>query len=211
MIEALRTDENRSPRPLSAHEINRNVRGMEWGREINASVYARGNSTLMSSVSVERPLRNGHRSNGVTPASVEVMVPDTTVQPLTLTPNSDRSGQRSDGAPPTGMRKKWQQAKGLLSRGMCRVGLHRGDWGYVAEGECGQMRECRGCASIHSRTKHKREWVYGRANSCFQVKNCMRCDFSEGRRTRHASWSDMSGSRERCDRCGEVRDVSYDD
>ena len=212
MIEALRTDQDRKSMPRSAQEINQSVRGIRRGRERNALDYAHGKLTRLDIISVERLPRNGCGSNGVTPASVEVLAkPDRPVQLPTLLRNPDRSGRRPDSHPATGMRRRWQEAKDALSRGMCRVGLHRGDWNYVTEGKCSQMRECRGCESIHERTKHKREWVYTRAGSCSQVKRCLRCNISEGHRSHHPSWSNISGSRERCDRCSEVRDVSYDD
>ncbi len=179
---------------------------------MNAHAYARDVLTRLDIISAERPPRNGHGSNGVTPASVEVLAkPDKPVRLPTPLRNPDRSGRRPDSPPATRMRRRWQEVKDMLSRGMCRVGLHRGDWGYVTEGRCSQMRECRGCESIHARTKHKREWVYTRAGSCSQVKRCLRCNISEGHRSHHSSWSDLSGSRERCDRCGEERDVSDGD
>lgn len=207
MNEALRTGEDRNSRPRSAHEISRSVRAIERGREINAPAYSRGDWMHLDIISVDRPPRNGHGLNGFTPASVEVLAkpgkPAQLPRPLR---NPDSSGRRPDIPPATGVRKRWQEAKDMLSRGMCRVGLHLGDWGYVTEGECSQMRECRGCESIHARTKHKREWVYTRVGSCSQVKRCLRCNNAEGHRSRHPSWSDIGSSKERCDRCGEVRD-----
>ena len=212
MIEALRTDEDRSSRPRSAHEINRRVRGMEWAREKNSPAHAQGSLTRLDIISVESPPRNGRGSNGVTPASVEVLAKtDKPIQLPTPLRNLDRSGQWPYSLLVAGVRRGWQKARDMLSTGMCSVGLHRGEWGYVTAGKCSQMRDCRGCESIHARTKHKREWVYTHAGSCSQVKRCLRCNNSEGHRSRHGSWSDIDGSRERCDRCGEVRDVSYDD
>ena len=212
MTEILLMSTARSAKPRFAREINQRVREIKQGREMSAPAYTQGNLTLLDMIFVERPPRNGHGSNGVTPASVEVLAkPDKPVQLPTPLRNPDRSGQRPDSPPVTGMRRRWQEAKDMLLRGMCRIGLHRGDWGYVAEGKCSQMRECRGCESIHARTKHKREWVYTRAGACSQVKRCLRCNIAEGHRSHHPSWSNMSDSRERCDRCGEVRDVSYDD
>ena len=47
MIEALRTDEHRNSRPRSSHEINRSVRGINRGREVNAPANAQGNLTRL--------------------------------------------------------------------------------------------------------------------------------------------------------------------
>ncbi len=94
---------------------------------------------------------------------------------------------------------------------LCRSAIHKGQWAFVVEGNCTQGRECGRCGSVHARTKHERLWVYTSEGSCLQVKNCLRCNISEGEGTNHQSWSGISGSRERCDRCGIVRDISYDD
>ena len=39
---------------------------------------------------------------------------------------------------------------------MCRLGMHEGQWAYVAKGNCTQGRECERCGSVHVSTNH--EW-----------------------------------------------------
>ena len=177
---------------------------------MNAPAYAQAVLTRLDIISAERLARNGHGLNGVTLASVEILVkPDKPVQPPTPLRNPDGSDRRPDSPPAAGMRRWGQAVKGKLSRGMCRVGLHRGDWGYVTEGKCSQMRECRGCGSIHARTRHKREWRYLTDRSCGQVRTCMRCHTADKQRVRHEKWSDSwdAGGDEmahECLRCGVV-------
>ena len=103
---------------------------------------------------------------------------------------------------------------------LCRVGIHRGHWAYVAEGSCTQGRECERCGSVHVRTTHQREWRYIRERTCAQVRSCKRCNAANGERTSH-EWSEswevgtrwwQSGKEaHRCLRCGVVEEWTVND
>ena len=177
MMEILLMNTTRSANPRFAHEINQSVRGIERGREMNAPAYAYGNLPRRDIISAERPQGNGHGANGVTPAVVDVLAkPDKPARLPTPLRNPGRSGQRADSPPATSIRRRWQEALDILSRAMCGVGLHRGDWGYVTEGKCSQIRLCQGCGSIHARTRHRLHWRYDGQRTCAQVRTCSRCN-----------------------------------
>ncbi len=100
---------------------------------------------------------------------------------------------------------------------LCRVGIHRGRWEYVAEGHCTQMRECLPCGATKVRTRHKREWRYTGESTCKQARVCGRCDASDKNRTRHEKWGKsysvgQDTDAHRCERCGVVEtwDTSSD-
>ena len=110
--------------------------------------------------------------------------------------------------------KSWRRAV------LCCLGMHEGQWAYVAEGDCDQGRECVRCGSVHVRTEHQREWRYIRAGACQQVRRCGRCNVPNGGRTNHEWGEDYDiptlwwqGDREghRCLRCGEVEEWSNND
>lgn len=96
---------------------------------------------------------------------------------------------------------------------LCRLGIHEGPWGYLAEGHCAQMRECGRCGFVKVRSKHQREWRYVGDRTCGQTRTCKRCDAVSGTRTRHAwsepyavepSWWGGENRTHRCQRCGAV-------
>ena len=92
---------------------------------------------------------------------------------------------------------------------LCSLGIHRGPWGFVADGECTQTRTCERCETTHTRTKHRHQWHYRRAGSCKQDRACIRCGLVRSERTKHEEWGksyEVSSERDghRCERCGEV-------
>lgn len=92
---------------------------------------------------------------------------------------------------------------------LCRVGIHAGQWEYLAEGQCTQMRVCPRCGATKVRTKHQREWRYVSDGKCEQVRTCKRCEAASGYRTRHEKWSEpwdagRDRAAHRCLRCGVV-------
>ncbi len=91
----------------------------------------------------------------------------------------------------------------LLLGGLCRIGIHHGDWEYLFEGECSQSRECGQCRTIHARTKHRRQWGYIQNESCNQRRSCMRCQSVDKQRVRHEAWSEAwdVGRDEKAHRC----------
>ena len=101
-----------------------------------------------------------------------------------------------------------------------RLGMHQGQWAYVAEGNCSQGRECGRCGSVHARTEHQHEWRYIREGTCVQVQKCGRCNAANGERTSHEwsetydvkgrGWSHV-GTEHRCLRCGEVEEWTDND
>ncbi len=101
---------------------------------------------------------------------------------------------------------------------LCTLGIHRGQWDFVAEGDCTQARTCVRCAATHTRTKHRHQWQYIGKGSCKQHRACVRCQDNRGQRTHHEEWGEtytLSSSRDahRCLRCAHVEDWSsdYDD
>ena len=103
-------------------------------------------------------------------------------------------------------RGRQRTPKPWLMAVLCRMGLHKGPWAFVAEGNCAQGRECERCGSVHVRTKHQREWVYVSEQTCEQLRTCMRCKDTNCERTKH-EWSNswiVSGAKmaHRCEHCG---------
>ena len=103
---------------------------------------------------------------------------------------------------------------------VCRLGVHQGQWAYVAEGNCPEWRECGRCGSVHVRTKHQREWRYVSDGRCEQAQLCTRCEAASGDRIEHlwgdsweveTSWWQGNKEAHRCLRCGVVKEwtVSY--
>ncbi len=105
----------------------------------------------------------------------------------------------------------------------CSLGIHRGQWDYVIEGDCTQTRTCGRCGVTHTRTKHQREWRYVSSGRCEQVQHCTRCESVSGDRIEHVEhvWSDSwepktrwwQGDKEahRCLRCGVVEEWTVND
>ena len=98
---------------------------------------------------------------------------------------------------------------------LCRVAIHRGQWIYLAEGPCTQMRECPRCGCTKVRTKHQREWRYIRERTCEQIRSCRQCNATNGERTSHewsesweaeARWWQGEKWGHRCLRCGVVEE-----
>jgi len=116
-------------------------------------------------------------------------------------------------------RGRQRTPKSWLMAVLCRSGMHKGQWAYVAEGNCTQGRECERCGSVHVRTKHQREWRYIRERTCEQVQSCRRCNAANGERTSHewgeswqtkSSWWQSEQRAHRCKRCGEVEEWTVD-
>ncbi len=113
------------------------------------------------------------------------------------------------------MPKPWPMAA------LCRLGMHRGQWAYVAKRDCTQGRECGRCGSVHVRTRHQREWRYIRERSCEQVNSCRRCNAANGEKATTHEWGKTydidgrwwQGAREahRCLRCGLMEEWTVND
>jgi hypothetical protein len=93
---------------------------------------------------------------------------------------------------------------------LCRIRCHRGQWSYLAEGDCKQMRVCQRCGKADMRIRHQRQWHYVREGDCFQDKTCLRCAETNNHRTRHVwgttystGWSQEA---HQCERCGKVEE-----
>jgi hypothetical protein len=102
------------------------------------------------------------------------------------------------------------------ARFLCRVGIHRGTWQYRIDGNCGQLRMCRGCGITSLRTKHQRQWQYVKERSCEQVKTCLRCGEKGWKRIKHVwgpTYSVGSKDAHNCTRCKKHEEWStyYDD
>lgn len=94
---------------------------------------------------------------------------------------------------------------------LCKCGIHRGKWVYLAEGACKQMRVCHRCGRVDQRIKHVRKWEYIRDGNCEQTKVCTRCQDSVNMRTRHVwgqTWSSGGQSSHQCERCRRVESWS---
>ena len=123
------------------------------------------------------------------------------------------------GAQLAAPRGRQRTPKPWLMSVLCRLGMHDGQWAYVAEGNCTQGRECERCGSVHARFRHRLEWRYRRERTCRQVRTCQQCDAVVGQRTDHQSWSetyvDQQSGRfrevNRCLRCGVVEELPVSD
>lgn len=105
-------------------------------------------------------------------------------------------------------RGRQRTPKPWLMAGLCRLGLHQGQWAFVAQGNCTQGRECGRCGSVHVRTKHQREWRYTSQSTCEQERTC-RCNALSSYRTKHQpEWWYVSDGRceqvRSCTRCEAV-------
>lgn len=120
----------------------------------------------------------------------------------TLTRNQE---PRTPGLPspapsgvPSGTQRPWYHDL------LCKCGIHRGKWVYLAEGACKQMRVCHRCGRVDQRIKHVRKWEYIRDGRCEQTKACSRCRDSGNMRTRHVwgpTYSSGGRSSHQCERC----------
>jgi hypothetical protein len=87
---------------------------------------------------------------------------------------------------------------------LCGMGLHRGEWKYLAEDNCSEMRVCERCGRAGRRVKHQRQWGYVREGSCAQQKTCRRCGDIGKERQRHVWGAIESHGAENvrwCERC----------
>ena len=103
---------------------------------------------------------------------------------------------------------------------LCRLGMHQGQWAFVAEGRCTQGRECGRYGSVPVRTEHQREWRYVRARSCGMARECIRCHTTDKHGVRHEwgktyvvarRWWGGDKEAHRCLRCGEVEEWTVND
>ena len=106
-------------------------------------------------------------------------------------------------------RGRQRTPKPWLMTVLCRLGIHRGPWSYLAEGDCTQGRECGRCGAVHVHTKHYRGWQYKREGSCSQIRVCTRCADVNKYRTKHEAWGDTYSidsdtDAHECVRCGRV-------
>ena len=117
-------------------------------------------------------------------------------------------------------RRRQRKPKSPLKAALCLLGIHKGSWVYVAEGNCLQGRECGRCGSAHVRTKHQGEWRYIRERACQQVHRCGRCNDVDGKTVKHewgeaydikARWWQGSKEGHRCLRCGNVEEWTVND
>ena len=58
---------------------------------------------------------------------------------------------------------------------LCLLGIHKGRWAFVADGDCTQGRECGRCGAVDVRTRHDYKWRYESAMSCTEHRACVRC------------------------------------
>jgi len=180
--------------PRSADEINRGVRQIRGIKD--GVAYSAGISPTMTTVYRDprrwrpqwRPVQSRPVAGAFTGAADELQL--VTPRGRQMTP------------------KPW------LMSVLCRLGMHRGQWAYVAEGNCAQGRECGRCGAIHACTNHQPEWRYIRESSCGQVKTCIRCNATKEERTSHAwgkTWEPeqqwwQAKRAHRCSRCGTVEE-----
>ena len=195
MVELL-TRKAQPPDLQSAHEINRRVRQIE--RDL----------AILGAMPFPKAEQNGA-------AGVQVKE----LAPTTLDSHSSNGGPKelTPGRSKTAPRGLWH----VLLNGLCRMGIHRGEWRFLSEGICSQSRECGGCGAIQDRTKHRLQWGYVRNRSCGQQRACMRCHTTDKQRVRHEAWSESweveqrwwQGSKEahRCLRCGVVEEWTDSD
>ena len=168
----------------SAHEISRRVRQIE--RDL----------TILGAMPLTRAGQDG---------SVGLQVKK--VVPTTLDRHSGNGGPK--GIIPAQGKGTPRGLQQVLLTGLCRMGIHSGEWQYLTECACGQERECGRCGAIQARTRHRRQWRYVGDRGCGQTRVCIRCYFTDKFRDRHEGWSeewDVGGSESahRCLRCGAV-------
>jgi hypothetical protein len=97
-----------------------------------------------------------------------------------------------------------REASNWYVRLLCNMGLHRGEWKYLAEENCSQMRVCEKCGRVGRRVKHQRQWEYVKEESCAQQKTCRRCGDIGPERERHVWGATESHGLDNvrwCERC----------
>ena len=116
-------------------------------------------------------------------------------------------------------RSRQRTSKSWLMAVLWRLGMHEGQWVYVAESSCTQGLECGRCGSVNVRTKHEREWRYISERTCEQARSCRRCNAANGERTLHrwsvswepeTRWWQSDKGAHRCLRCGVVEEWTGD-
>lgn len=70
--------------------------------------------------------------------------------------------------------------KGMFDKGKCLVGLHQGEWHYLGDGACEQIRICERCGTESRRTEHVwDDWHFLAEGSCDIARVCRRCQEEE--------------------------------
>jgi hypothetical protein len=65
-----------------------------------------------------------------------------------------------------------------LNQAKCATGMHAGDWQWLAEGNCGQVRTCARCGNVAKRDNHSvTKWAFtgDAGNPCLMERHCERC------------------------------------
>ena len=236
MMELLRTPEA----SCSAHEINRRVRQIERDRVELGGSRLTAEQSIGNGLVTQQGLPDSRQAlNVATPAQMNGRVAynssiSPTMTPEHTKPSIERPPVRSEKSRPAAGSLGWATDEAQLVTGsgrqttpmpwlmslLCRLGLHDGRWGFAAEGNCTQGRECERCGSVHVRTKHQLEWQYIRERNCGQVRTCMRCNATKGERNSH-DWSESYVVERRawqgdkaahhCIRCGVVEQWTVND
>ena len=70
--------------------------------------------------------------------------------------------------------------KDLFDKGKCALGFHAGDWRYLREGQCQQVRVCPRCKTESQQLVHAwQSWQHPAAGSCQLARRCGRCGDQE--------------------------------
>ncbi len=96
----------------------------------------------------------------------------------------------------------------LLNRGGCMIGMHQGEWEYLADKSCEQKRICTVCETEQTRTEHQMgEWTTDPSQPCTQMSTCERCGTTESEVTH--TWDkweyvadDSCTAHQVCSQCG---------
>ena len=65
-----------------------------------------------------------------------------------------------------------------LNQAKCATGMHAGDWQWVTEGNCGQVRTCNRCGNVATRVDHNvTAWAPAGdpGSPCLMERHCARC------------------------------------
>jgi hypothetical protein len=72
--------------------------------------------------------------------------------------------------------------KDLFDKGKCALGFHSGDWRYVDDRRCQQVRTCPRCNNQSQQTVHGwHTWQYVANGTCEMARQCGRCHEQENR------------------------------
>jgi hypothetical protein len=95
--------------------------------------------------------------------------------------------------------------KDLFGKGKCALGFHSGDWRYIDDQHCQQVRICPRCNNESHQLVHTWEdWQYAVADACEMKRHCSRCQEVESK-TEHV-WAAPVYEREGA--CTQVRPCS---